>query len=295
MTQSSWFEQHLALKTNPNHDDFNFTDSHCHLDFSDLSAMHDKLLSACQKQKINRLIIPSVAPDNWQKVLDVCLANKQANTSKVAPSKNNEGIKLLPALGIHPWYLQTFETESLEQLNKMVKLHRKDIVAIGETGLDGTIAEQQNNLKKQQYFFEYQISLANQYQLPMIIHHRKSHPMTAQMLKANPLSHGGVIHGFSGSYQQAKHYLDAGLLLGIGGTITYQRAKKTINTVKKLPLSSLMLETDAPSMPLQGHQGHPNSPLMVRVVFDALCLLRHEQPKAIAQQLEQNVERLFGH
>jgi len=307
MTQSSWFEQHLALKTTPNHDDFTFTDTHCHLDFPEFSPIKNKLLHACHKQGIKRLIVPSVAPDNWQKVLDLCSSNLAINTEqRIKPShsatqssmsKNSiskSSMKLLPALGIHPWYLQTLDDESLQQLDDMVKLNRQYMVAIGETGIDGTIAEQQDNLKKQQYFFDHQISLAQKYELPMIIHHRKSHPITLQMLKAKSLAYGGIIHGFSGSYQQAKAYLDAGLLLGIGGTITYERAKKTINTVKKLPLASLVLETDAPSMPLQGHQGQPNSPLMTKVVFDALCLLRNEEPLEVAQQLEKNVDQLFG-
>lgn len=317
MTQSSWFEQHLALKTASNHDDFTFTDTHCHLDFPEFSTIRDTLLNACHKQGIKRLIVPSVAPDNWQKVLDLCSGSlltdaeqrikpsnsaTQGSMSKNSMPPNSIGqglisrraMKLLPALGIHPWYLQTLSDESLEQLDDIVKLNRLHIVAIGETGLDGTIAEQQDNLKKQQYFFDHQISLAQKYQLPMIIHHRKSHPITVQMLKAKPLAYGGIIHGFSGSYQQAKAYLDAGLLLGIGGTMTYERAKKTINTIKRLPLTSIVLETDAPAMPLQGHQGQPNSPLMAKVVFDALCLLRDEEPAQIALQLEENVNLLLG-
>ena len=114
------------------------------------------------------------------------------------------------------------------------------------------------------------------------------------MLKKVNLTRAGIIHAFSGSYQQAKNYIDLGFKLGIGGTITYPRAEKTIKAIKRLPLDSLVLETDAPAMPLYGFQGQANSPLKLINVFESLVAIRQESAEAIAEQIEQNISQLFG-
>ena len=142
-------------------------------------------------------------------------------------------------------------------------------------------------------------------------------------LKRYQLAKAGIIHGFSGSYQQAKGYIDLGFKLGVGSTITYSRAKKTINTLKRLPLESLVLETDAPSMPLSPEvnskkvltsnedneqkkvevtansrgsekiNSPANSPVNLIRIFDVLTTIRPESPEEIANQLERNIEQVF--
>lgn len=261
-----------------------FTDSHCHLDFNEFSHVMAELLTDCEKRNIHQIVVPSVSPDNWQQVLHL------ANQIKISKEIN---CKLLPCLGIHPWYLKQCSANALEQLTLAVHTHLQDIVAIGETGIDGIIAEQQNNLSQQLKFFEYHLQLAKEVNKPIIIHHRKSHQHIVPLLKKyQPQT--GVIHAFSGSFQQAKQYIDLGFKLGIGGTITYERAQKTIKTVKKLPLSSIVLETDAPSMPLQGFQGQNNSPIHLIDVFKTLCIIRAESNEIIAKQIELNNKEIFN-
>jgi len=260
------------------------TDSHCHLDFSPLGDDTTSLsntLQACLNADIKRLIVPAVSPDNWSSVLKL--------TQQDAAS-----IKILTCLGIHPWYLNERDNKSLDGLGKVVAENFDIIVGIGETGIDGNIAERENNLAKQISFFEYHLSLAQQYQLPLIIHHYKAHQQVTQMLNKVKPEKAGIIHGFSGSFQQAKQYIDLGFKLGIGGTITYERAKKTINTVKKLPLDSIVIETDAPSMPLSGKQGLPNHPKYLTNIFNVLCSLRTEPKDLIAHQLEVNINTVFN-
>ena len=257
-----------------------FTDSHCHLDFNELAQSLSVLLSDCAKNQINQIVVPSIGPENWQKVLSL-------------PDEQSQ-IKIFKALGIHPWYLNDLDNDALDSLKALSQKHLSQVCAIGEAGIDGTIAEQQGNLNKQIAFFEAQIALANELALPIIVHHRKSHPDVSRTLKAQPAKASGIIHAFSGSYQQAKAYLDLGFKLGIGGTITYERAKKTLNTVKKLPLESLVLETDAPAMPLSGFQGQANSPLRVIDVFKTLCDIRSESAEDIANQCQQNISQVLN-
>ncbi|WP_448212725.1 TatD family hydrolase [Colwellia sp. MEBiC06753] len=258
-----------------------FTDSHCHLDFDALSSKLPALLTECNTLNIKRIIIPSIGPENWHQVLK--LANQ--------PRAN---CQLLPCLGIHPWFLAQTNEHSITELDTLLSQHAETIIALGEAGVDGTIALQQDNLAQQISIFEQQLQLANKHQLPIIVHHRRSHPEVYQCLKQAKLEQAGIIHAFSGSYQQAKLYIDLGFKLGIGGTITYERAKKTINAIKRLPLSSLVLETDAPAMPLNGFQGQDNSPLQLIKVFETLVELREEPAEQIAEQIELNIDQLFA-
>lgn len=261
-----------------------FTDSHCHLDFSEFSDHLAHLLTSCFQAGIHRIIVPAVAPDNWLKVLTL---NEQ---SKILPACSPQ---LFPCLGIHPWFLKGLNIDSLEQLSNLTRQHQSDIVAIGETGIDNIVAKAQDNLSQQLAFFDHQLQLANQYHLPVILHHRQSHQQIIPRLKQIKSPYGGIIHAFSGSYQQAKAYIDLGFKIGVGGTITYDRAIKTIKAIQGVPLSSIVLETDAPSMPLSGFQGQMNTPLRIIDVFEKLCSIRAEQAETIAEQIEDNINQLF--
>jgi len=268
-----------------------FTDSHCHLDDAAFSEKLPSLLARCLQHSIHRIIVPSIAPSNFESVLALCKAH------------HNNPIRLHPGLGIHPWFLETLTEVHLERLEAKIVQQRDNIIAIGEIGLDSAIvkkaADPAKNLAQQQYFFDFQLNLAKEQQLPVIVHHRQSHDKIIPFLKKYHLESSGVIHGFSGSYQQACAYLDLGFKLGIGSTITYSRAKKTIDTVKRLPLTSLLIETDAPGMPLSKevltdtNKQQLNSPLHLNKIFEILVSIRTESANEIAAQVECNVERLF--
>ncbi len=282
------------------------TDSHCHLDNTAFNEQLPRLLRQCADLAIKRIVIPAISPDNFDKVLS--LANKH----------HNKPIKLYPCLGIHPWFLQGLNENHLAQLISKVTQERNNIVAIGEIGIDGANIKRSDNpeieLAKQQHFFDFQLNIAQQQNLPVIVHHRQSHDKISPFLKKYQLDKAGIIHGFSGSYQQAKNYLDLGFKLGIGSTITYSRAKKTINTIKRLPLDSLVLETDSPSMPLSPevltkeitseqkkmsqptsspHNAKLNSPINLIKIFEVLTKIRTESTEQISAQLEANIEQVF--
>jgi len=140
---------------------------------------------------------------------------------------------------------------------------------------------------------EAQLRLAKRYDLPVILHSRRTHDKLAMLLKKHALPRTGVVHGFAGSLQQAERFVQAGYKIGVGGTITYPRASKTRDVMARLPLSALLLETDAPDMPLNGFQGQPNRPEQVARVFASLCELRQEPADVIANALIHNTKALF--
>ncbi len=188
---------------------------------------------------------------------------------------------------MHPWWIEDATDEHLWLLEQFAA--EEPLVAIGEIGIDGAI----DDLDKQSHYFGAQLTIANNQQLPVVIHHRKSHHLITPKLKQAKVTHGGVIHAFSGNYQQAMTYIDMGFKLGIGGTITYERAAKTRDAVSKIPIEAIVLETDAPALPLNGFQGKHNSPEQLPRVLTSLAELRQQDEVDLAKQIEMNVEQVF--
>ncbi|KGK00399.1 TatD family hydrolase [Thalassotalea sp. ND16A] len=249
-----------------------FTDSHCHLDFTEFDAKRDELMKKCAQLQIQRFIVPGITAKRWSRVITLCQQSPSA----------------YPCLGLHPWWIEKATYADLLLLEQMLAQH--PIIAVGEIGIDGAISD----IEKQTEYFTKQLAIAKKHNLPVVVHHRKSHHLIVPELKTIALSRAGVIHAFSGNYQQAKAYIDLGYKLGIGGTITYPRASKTINAVKRIPVESILLETDAPAMPLHGFQGEINTPDKIAVVFEHLLALRTEPADRLAQTIEDNVQQLFN-
>ena len=245
-------------------------DTHCHLDLPELAAAQALHWQQAQQAGVAALVIPAVQQSAWPNLLTLHL--QQPNW--------------LIALGIHPWWAAKHSFDAVVELDKLLTTHSSAIVAVGEIGLDFALDDA--SFAIQQQLFTAQLALAKQHNKPVILHHRKSQPQLLAELKRQQFTEGGILHAFSGSQQQGMAFVDLGFKLGIGGTITYQRAEKTRNTVKKLPLDSFVLETDAPAMPLAGYQGEVNTPAQLALVFAAFCQLRPEPPAQIAAALWQN-------
>lgn len=253
-------------------------DTHCHLDLPELAADLAAHLAAAKSAGVSRMLVPAVEAARWQALL--------------ALVQQPHAMTLELALGIHPWWAESATQAQLDELAKL--LHAKtSVCAVGEIGLDFALVKADDAATKishqwQQTLFSAQLTLAANAGKPVVLHHRKSQPALLAELKRQQFSQGGILHAFSGSQAQAHAFLDLGFKLGIGGTISYERAQKTRDTVKKLPLSALVLETDAPAMPLAGFQGQMNTPAQLALVFQQLCALRAEPPEALADALWQN-------
>jgi TatD DNase family protein len=245
-------------------------DTHCHLNLAPLATAPLVNFQQAAAVGVKALLIPAVEQANWQDLL--VWRQQQANWHI--------------ALGVHPWWAEAESLAVLTELEHLLQTQAEQITAVGEIGLDFALAAE--TFTKQQQFFSAQVALAKHYRKPVILHHRKSQPALLTELKRQQFTQGGILHAFSGSQQQAKAFLDLGFKLGIGGTITYPRAEKTRNAVRKLPLSALVLETDAPAMPLNGFQGQANTPAQLLAVFNVLCELRAEPAVKLAAALWQN-------
>lgn len=259
-----------------------FFDSHCHFDFSAFDADRKSLWQTCKTSGVTQLIIPGVAPEQWEIAAQL--------------SEIYEGV--FYAAGIHPWWIPSvindeLNTELLEKIYRDLRttLRNAKCVAVGECGLDASIKVP---MPIQQEILDVHLQLAYELRLPIILHCRKAHNELILQLKKYNLPAGGVIHAFSGSIDLANTYWSLGLRLGIGGSITYERAHKTRATVKQLAIEAIVLETDAPDMPLNGQQGQRNSPEYIPMIAQTLATIRHESLEYIAQQTTHNARVLFG-
>ena len=163
-------------------------------------------------------------------------------------------------------------------------------MALGECGLDRLRGE----LETQQPWFEAQIDIAAKARVPLVIHSVRTHDEVAATLKRKQFSGRVLVHGFSGSYQQAAKLVDLGCFLGVGGVVTQDRARKTREALSKVPVDSLVLETDAPDMAPAGvEQGH-NSPVYLPRILTALAKVRGADEEALGRSLLCNVQRFYG-
>lgn len=252
-----------------------FYDTHCHFDFPPFTGDELASLVKAGQAGVEKIIVPAIEAERFAKVLALTAQHPM----------------LYAAIGLHPIVIHQHQDASLTLLEHHLQQRPPKLVAMGEIGLD--LYMENPLFERQEAILDAQLKLAKRYDLPVILHSRRTHDKLAAHLKRHNLPRTGVVHGFSGSLQQAERFVELGYLIGVGGTITYPRASKTRDVMAKLPLASLLLETDAPDMPLNGWQGQPNRPERVAEVFQVLCELRSETPEEIVNALICNADKLF--
>jgi TatD DNase family protein len=205
-------------------------DTHCHLDAAEFEPDRTAVRSRATAAGVAHCVLPAVAPANFETVR--ALAHRHGDSY---------------ALGIHPLCTGAATDEDLVLLDHALAAHRDDprLVAVGEIGLDFFVAGL--DARRQQHFYEAQLALAQRYGLPVLLHVRRSADALLKALRRMPVA--GIAHAFNGSAQQAAEFVRLGFRLGFGGTLTYERALQVRRLARELPLSAIVLETDAPDIP----------------------------------------------
>lgn len=248
-------------------------DTHCHFDFPPFIEDLDRSLEKLETNHVEKIIIPAVDIHSSQRII------KLISTYDC----------LFGAIGCHPIYQH--HLSALDELATLLSNSANKLVAVGEIGLDNY--QSAMTMAEQQWYLDGQIQLANQHQLPIILHSRRTHSQIYKQLKATDRLRQGVLHGFSGSYEEAMQFIKLGYYIGVGGVITYPRANKTREAIRKIPIESIVLETDAPDMPLNGFQGEPNRPERLPIILTKLAELRGESASLLSEQIYQNTQNLF--
>ncbi|MCU7906815.1 MAG: TatD family hydrolase [Candidatus Thiodiazotropha sp. (ex Epidulcina cf. delphinae)] len=247
-------------------------DAHSHFDDVSFDTDRRQALQRAHEAGVDQQIIPAIKAAWWPRIKQLCHA---------LPG-------LHPSYGLHPMVLSDHCQEHLAELREWVDRERP--VAIGECGLDFTIEDPQP--ERQQYYFEQQLSIAGEHDLPVIIHARRSVEEVINTLRRYP-GVRGMLHSFSGSEQQALRLIDMGFYLSFGGPITYDRANRLHRLIKTLPLEAILLETDSPDQPCSNHRGMRNEPAFLREVLDVVSRLRNQPTELIAAQTTANTRMLF--
>lgn len=273
---------------------FMWVDSHCHLNAAEFDADRDAVREAARQAGVDLCVIPAVERANFEAVR--ALAHKHGDVY---------------ALGIHPLYVPKANSDDLAFLEAQLSFLKDDkrLVALGEIGLDYFVPElcTAPMREKQWHFYTAQLALAKRFDLPVILHVRKSADALLKGLRdqAWPSRVGGIVHAFNGSSQQAKSFIDLGFKLGFGGTLTYERALQIRRLAIQLPLESIVLETDAPDIPpqwlyvtaedrAQGKIVQKNTPTELSRIGAVLADLRDMNTFNVAEQTTRNVKQLFG-
>lgn len=248
-------------------------DTHCHIDLDAFSSDRQSVIERAINVGVKSFIVPAVTADRWQPLITFAGQYPFVHF----------------ALGLHPYFIDSHSAKDLEELEQL--LDQEPVVAVGEIGLD--YFDKALDKDKQRFYFEAQVNLADKYELPIIVHARKSHDDIAQILKKKDFSRGGIMHAFNGSIQQAELFIDMGFKLGFGGMLTYERSTRLRELARALPDHAIVLETDAPDMTVASHQGQRNSPEYLPEVLTSLAEIRNQPIDRLAKLTTENAQRVL--
>lgn len=245
-------------------------DTHAHYDDERFSEIKEDLLKELFEGGLAGII--------------TCGCDIPSSKAAIELAEKYEGV--YAAVGFHPENLP----ENPEDLQKLIPLlsHEK-VVALGEIGLDyyWDIPK-----KPQLEFFEQQLIIANEHNLPVIVHDREAHGDTLEILKKHKPK--GVLHCFSGSVETAKEILNLGMYIGVGGVVTFKNARKTVELAEMLPSDKLLLETDCPYLapvPMRGKLCHSG---LIAYTAEKIAEIRGTTAENIIFTTRQNAKTLFG-
>ena len=253
-------------------------DTHTHLDFPDFDEDRQALLAESHALGVRRIVVLGVYQANWQRVWDLVLSDPDLHA----------------AFGLHPVYLEDHRPDDLHELGDwLTRLagHRQ-LCAVGEIGLDYFI--ETLDRQRQQALFDAQLQLAADFNLPALIHVRRSHAAVIATLKRFKLKRAGIIHAFAGSKEEAREYIKLGFKLGLGGAATWPQALRMHRVLAELPLESVVLETDSPDMAPAMFPGQRNSPAHLPAICAALAEIMAISPEQLATASTNNACELFN-
>ena len=239
-------------------------DTHCHLDADEFGLDRAAVIARAAQSGVSGILLPAVRAKDHLSVKNL----------------THQAAQLMPAscytLGIHPIFTPEAKESDLEVLRHSVieALDDPRFVGIGEIGLDYFLPDLDAN--HQAFFFDKQLDLAEEFNLPVILHVRRSQDAILKALRPRKII-GGIAHAFNGSFQQAEQFIKLNFVMGFGGAMTFPRALQIRRLAKELPFDSLVLETDAPDIPpawLAQQASHRNEPAELLQISGVLAEIR---------------------
>ncbi|NLJ33239.1 MAG: TatD family hydrolase [Firmicutes bacterium] len=250
-------------------------DSHCHIQDREFDADREEVLARAKEAGVDHVLAVGSTLSSSRRARD--LAQKQE--------------QVFAAVGIHPHNSAHVTGDTFAAIRELAAAER--VVALGEMGLDYYRDLSPRNI--QQRVFRYQINLAKELGLPIIIHDREAHGDTVEILREEGAGEvGGVLHCFSGSLEMAQECIDMGFYISLAGPVTFANARRLARVAAGLPLERLLLETDSPYLTPVPHRGKRNEPAYVTHVAEAVARLKGIPVAEVKRQTRANTIALFA-
>ncbi|MBQ1275480.1 MAG: TatD family hydrolase [Cellulosilyticum sp.] len=249
-----------------------YFDSHAHYDDERFDEDRERLIESLQEKGVDFIV--NAAADM-----------KSCHTSLALAEKYDF---IYSSVGVHPHDVKDLTPADIEEMRKLATHHK--VVAIGEIGLD--YYYDNSPREDQRKWFKEQLLLAKELDLPVIIHSREASQETFDIIMESGVKKG-VIHCFSGSYELAKEYVKRGFYLGVGGSLTFKNAKKTVEVVEGIDLSHILIETDCPYLTPVPHRGERNDSSYLKFVVGKIAEIKGLTEDEVASITSQNAKKLF--
>ena len=251
-------------------------DSHCHLNDENLYPRIEEVISSANKTGVKKFLV--VGYDKASSFLAVDIANRY------------EGC--YAAIGFHP--TEIFGVSEKDYKDTMSLVTNPKVIAIGEIGLDYYWIKDPKQRKEQKEWFIKQIDFANEHHLPISIHNRESTEDCVKILKEHRPLFGGVMHCFSGSVETMNEVIKLGLMIALGGTVTFTNAKTPKEVAEVVPLDRLLIETDCPYLTPHPHRGEKNEPKYLCLVLEEIARLKDMSKKHLEDVIYKNTCHVFN-
>jgi len=250
-----------------------FVDSHAHLEMKEFDSDREDVIKRAGNEGVDCIITVGI--------------NLEFSLTAVNLAQKHENI--YAAIGVHPHDVARVDHSTYDALKTLAQ--RQKVVAYGEIGLD--FFRNISSQAKQLDAFGRQLELAKELNLPVIIHDREAHQQSLETVRASGVRRG-VFHCFSGDYEMAKKCMDLGFYISIPGVVTFDKSKTLQDVAEKVPLSSLLLETDAPYLAPVPHRGKRNEPSYIVQTAKKVAQIKRITLEEVASKTSANAIHLFG-
>lgn len=249
-------------------------DSHAHLEMNDFDRDRKEVIQRAEDTGVNLIITVGTTLDDCRKAVSIA----------------NEFKNVYAAIGVHPHEVKDIDQNTYGTLKQLAQMDK--VVAYGEIGLDffRNLSPKDVQIRR----FGEQLELAEEIGLPIIIHDRDAHRETVEKLRGWKGKSKGVVHCFSGDYGMATKCIDMGFSISIPGAVTFGKSEKLKDVVTRIPLTYILLETDAPYLTPHPHRGKRNEPAYVVHTARKVAELKGISLEELAHVTYQNTKNVFG-
>ena len=249
-----------------------YFESHAHYDDERFDEDRDTLLASFPAEGIETVVN----------------ASSDIKSSKASIALSEKYPFFYAAVGVHPHEVENITEADIDELRELSK-HPK-VVAIGEIGLDYYYDLSPRDL--QCHWFKRQLELADELKMPVIIHSRDAAQECFDIIK-NSNVRNGVIHCYSGSAEMAEEYIKMGFYIGVGGSLTFKNNKKGVETVERIPIEKILIETDSPYLAPVPYRGKRNDSRLLKYVVERISQIKNIPENDICNITKNNAQNLF--